>query len=448
MEKVDFSKLTGDLVTRENIEYEKSIESWNRAIKKYPLGIVFCNNIDDVKNALEWAKENNIPFRIRVGRHNYEGYSIGNDVLVIDLSKMNNIIIDEENMKVTIEGGVKNEEIYEALGVLGYPFPGGGCPTVGVVGFALGGGWGYSSRLLGLGCDNLLEVKFINSKGKIVIANEYDNSDLFWATKGCGGGNFGVVISMTFKIPQKIEMATLIDIDYPNAEKEELVYVIRTLQKKFKNLDRRMNLKTAIYNSKDKGIGVKITGLFYGHKEEANEILLPFKLPTRVNFNLSYMRVLEANRKIEYSHPPYEKYKSTGRFVFRDYDNSEIEKLIDIVSNRAEGAYYTAISFYGLGGAVKDVHKNSSAFYYRDARFIMGIQSVWEDDIFAEENIKWIKNNFKYIESITTGSFINFPFKDLKDYEEEYYGENKDKLREIRKKYDENRFFAFEQGIK
>ena len=153
------------------------------------------------------------------------------------------------------------------------------------------------------------------------------------------------------------------------------------------------------------------------------------------------MRVLEANRKIEYSHPPYEKYKSTGRFVFRDYDNCEIEKLIDIVSNRAEGAYYTAISFYGLGGAVKDVHKNSSAFYYRDARFIMGIQSVWEDDIFAEDN-------FKCIESITTGSFINFPFKDLKDYEEEYYGENKDKLREIRKKYDENRFFAFKQGIK
>ncbi len=234
MAKVDFSKLTGDVITRENIEYEKSIESWNRAIKKYPLGIVFCNNIDDVKNALEWAKENNIPFRIRVGRHNYEGYSIGNDLLVIDLSKMNNIFIDEENMKVTIEGGVKNEEIYEALGVLGYPFPGGGCPTVGVVGFALGGGWGYSSRLLGLGCDNLLEVKFVNSKGKIVIANEDDNSDLFWAAKGGGGGNFGVVVSMTFKIPQKIEMATLIDIDYPNAEKEELVYVIRTLQKSSK----------------------------------------------------------------------------------------------------------------------------------------------------------------------------------------------------------------------
>ena len=65
-----------------------------------------------------------------------------------------------------------------------------------------------------------------------------------------------------------------------------------------------------------------------------------------------------------------------------------------------------------------------------------------------DENIKWIKNNFKYIESITTGSFINFPFKDLKDYEEEYYGENKERLREIRKKFDENKFFFFEQIIK
>lgn len=448
MTKVDFSKLTGHLVTRDSLEYEKSIESWNRAIKKYPLGIIFCENIEDVKNALEWIKENKVPFRIRVGRHNYEGYSIENDALIIDLSKMNGIFIDEDNKKVTVEGGVKNEDIYEALGVLGYPFPGGGCPTVGLAAFTLGGGWGYSSRLLGLGCDNLLEVKFINSRGKIVIANSYDNKDLFWAAKGCGGGNFGIVLSMTFRLPEKIKMATLIEIDYKNLPREEIVYIIKTLQKTFKTLDRRMNLKTALYNSKEKGLGVKITGLFYGNKDEANEILLPFKLPTKIDFNLSYMRVLEANRRIEYSHPPYEKYKSTGRFVFRDYTDKEIENLIEIVSNKALGSYYTAISFYGLGGKVRDFKEEDSAFYYRNASFIMGIQSVWEEDSLAKENIEWVEENFKYIESITEGSFINFPYKNLKDYEEEYYGKNKERLRSIRKKYDENRFFAFEQGIK
>lgn len=52
MINVDFSKLTGQVITRENLEYEKSIESWNRAIKKYPLGIIFCTNIEDVKKCL------------------------------------------------------------------------------------------------------------------------------------------------------------------------------------------------------------------------------------------------------------------------------------------------------------------------------------------------------------------------------------------------------------
>lgn len=448
MVKVDFTKLTGDLVTRECVKYEKEIKSWNRAIKKYPLGIVFCKNIQDIKNALIWIKENKIPFTIRVGRHNYEGYSIENDALVIDLSKMKGIFIDEENKKVTIEGGVTNEDIYEALGNLDYPFPGGGCPTVGVVGLTLGGGWGYSSRLFGLTCDNLLEIKFLNSNGEIIIANEFLNKDLFWASKGCGGGNFGIVISMTFKLQNKIKKATLIDIDYKNADREELVYIIKTLQDKFKALDRRMNLKTAIYNSKEKGVGIKITGIFYGNKDEANEILLPFKFPSNIDFNLTYENALDVIRKIEYSHPPYEKYKSTGRFVFRDYSIGEIENLINIVSKKAEGAYYNAISFYGLGGAVEDINKEDSAFYYRDAKFIMGIQSVWEEDCFAEKNIKWVENNFKYVKSITEGSFINFPFKGLMDYEEDYYGKNKYKLRDVRKKYDKDRFFAFEQGIK
>ena len=71
-------------------------------------------------------------------------------------------------------------------------------------------------------------------------------------------------------------------------------------------------------------------------------------MPTRVNFNLSYMRVLEANRKIEYSHPPYEKYKSTGRFVFRDYDNSEIEKLIDMFQIEQRGHIILPYPFMDL----------------------------------------------------------------------------------------------------
>lgn len=91
--------------------------------------------------------------------------------------------------------------------------------------------------------------------------------------------------------------------------------------------------------------------------------------------------------------------------------------------------------------------KNHTAFYYRDAKFIMGFQSVWEEAEYAPMNIEWVKEKLKYINSITTGSYINFPCADIEDYEKEYYGENLEKLREVKLKYDPYEVFKFPQGI-
>ncbi|MGG7076548.1 FAD-binding oxidoreductase [Clostridium sardiniense] len=448
MKKFDYNKLTGIVITRDDFEYEESRLSWNRAIQKYPLVFVYCTEKEDIINAINWARENEVEIRVRSGCHNYEGYSTGNDVLVIDVSKMNNIHIDEEDNKVTINAGVRNRELYEATGKLGYPFPGGGCPTVGVIGFVLGAGWGYSSRLFGLACDSLVEVELIDYKGDIIIANEAENKDLFWACRGGGGGNFGVVTSMTFNLPSKIKMATLISIEYPHIDIEKNIDLIETLQNTYKTLDRRMNLKTGIYNSKEKGRGVRITGLFYGNKEEANKALEPLRnVTSRVNFDLDYITVLDANREIQDSHPDYEKYKSTGRFVCRDYTRDEIRELIKLLEDRPEGSVYAALSFYGLGGAVCDIDKDATAFYYRDAKFIMGLQSVWEEDKYAPINREWVKEQFKYMKEMTTGSFVNFPIAELPNYEDEYYGNHAEKLREVKAKYDPQNIFEFPQGI-
>lgn len=78
----------------------------------------------------------------------------------------------------------------------------------------------------------------------------------------------------------------------------------------------------------------------------------------------------------------------------------------------------------------------------------MGIQSVWEEDEYSEENKSWIIDRFEFIKTITKGSYINFPFGELEDYETEYYGENKYKLREVKAKYDPYNIFTFKQGIK
>lgn len=447
--KYDYSKLTGEVVTKENYTYDKDRIAWNRAIDKYPLVIIYCSNEEDISNAIVWSRSYSLEIRIRSGRHHYEGYSTGNDVVVIDISKINNIIVDEDKKIVKIQGGVRNREIYEALGELGYPFPGGGCPTVGVAGLALGGGWGYSSRLFGLTADNMLEVKMIDYSGDIITASKYSNEDLFWACRGAGGGNFGVVSNITFKLPEKIKMVTLINIDYKKAENEKMIKIFEIWLKFFKDLDKRINLKMGIYNSLEKGKGIMITGIFYGSKEEAEEILAPFKdVFDDVFFNLDYMVALEAYRIIQNSHPPYEKYKSSGRFVYNDFDRDTIEQIIKLVSQKAEGATYTAVSLYGLGGAVMDIDKDATAFYYRDANFIMGLQSVWEDSEYATQNIEWVKSKLAYIKLITTGAYVNFPSAELEDYEKEYFGSNSKKLKEVKRKYDPFNVFKFPQGIR
>ncbi|EEH98437.1 MULTISPECIES: FAD-binding oxidoreductase [Clostridium] len=449
MRSVDYSGLTGKIITKESFEYEESRLAWNRAIEKYPLVIIYCNNEEDVINAILWAKNNSIEIRVRSGAHSYEGYSTGNDVAVIDISKMNEIYIDENNGFARIGGGVRNREIYEALGSRNYAFPGGGCPTVGVAGLVLGGGWGYSSRFLGLACDSLIEVEMINYEGKKLILNEQSNSDLFWACKGSGGCNFGIITSMTIKLKEKIKMGTLIYINYPNISNEDNIKVIEVLQELYKNLDRRMNLKTAIYNSPERGRGVKLTGLFYGNSIEAREILNPLEnITSSIETKIEDMSILECNRWIQDSHPDYEKYKSTGRFVYRDYNYDEIKQLIEIIDAPAEGAVYTAISFYGAGGAIADVDKLDTAYYYRDAKFIMGIQSVWEKNKYADINREWVKSNFRSIEILTEGSFVNFPLDELDNYEKEYYGQNIKRLKEIKKQYDPYNVFNYPQVIK
>ena len=107
---------------------------------------------------------------------------------MIDVSKINSICIDEDRGYVKLGGGVRNREIYEALGNKGYPFPGGGCPTVGVSVLILGGGWGYSTRLFGLSCDTLIELELVNYNGEILTVNEKENEAFFWACRGGGGG--------------------------------------------------------------------------------------------------------------------------------------------------------------------------------------------------------------------------------------------------------------------
>lgn len=437
------------VVEKVDKEYEEAILNFNRAIDSKPDKIFFCKCEEEVIDAIKWCRENDREFRIRSGRHHYEGYSTGEGLIVIDISLLNKVEFNEEEETVTLEGGFRNREAYSFINGKGYLFPGGGCPTVGVAGFTLGGGWGYYGRLLGLGCDNLIEASMIDYKGDKILINKNENNDLFWAIKGGGGGNFGVITKMTFSLKEKLSHGTLISIEYENISKEENIKLINIWQELFKNLDSRMNMKMANYNSSEKGRGVKITGVFCGEKALCEEILKPLKgVNCKINMELDYLKIEECNKIIQDNHPEYESYKSGGRFLERDLSLKEIEKLLSLFDNPALGSTYSAISFYGMGGKIKEVKNSETAFAFRECNFIIGVQSVWEKEIYKEQNVLWIEEVFSKVSSLTKGSFINFPINQGENYEEAYYGENIKRLKAIKGKYDPLNIFKFPQSIK
>lgn len=439
--------LTGEIVTPFYPTYDEARQGFNRAIQRFPLIIVYCTNNKDISNAVLWSRKHCVPIRIRSGRHNYEGYSNGNCILVIDISRMNDIYIDECLGQLKVQGGITNGQVYDFVASKEYPFAGGTCPSVGVSGYSLGGGWGLSCRNFGLGCDSLQEIELINYEGCTIKANCENYCDLFWACRGAGGGNFGVVVSMTYNLLPKVKSVTLIEIDYLNVDSAEQEKFLSIWQEWLKTADDRVTLIGRIYNSIEDGLAMLIRGIFYGDCEEAKQSVEEFLSLEGANYNIESMTFFEAVTIIGSTYPPFEKFQSVSRFVAEDFTYAEREELVSIIKERPQGSVFAGISMYALGGRVSEVGTDDTAFYYRNANYIIWLETIWEEKRYAEENREWINKQFPYLEAITTGSYVNFPYGELPNYLEEYYGGHANKLMQIKKKYDPFNIFSFPQGI-
>src|SRR3954466_11392247 len=202
-------KLTGEVVRPGDPDYEAARIGWNRLYSRYPAAIVFCNVAQDVINAVQWARQEGIALRARSGRHSLDGWSSLDGGLVVDVSRMKSVTIDETAgtatvVTATVGTGLTQKETVPALGHRGFVIPTGSEGGVGLGGVVPGGGFGLLTRNLGLASDNLLAAEIVVADGprsaKVVEATEHSNSDLLWAWRGGGGGNFGIATSYTLRL--------------------------------------------------------------------------------------------------------------------------------------------------------------------------------------------------------------------------------------------------------
>ena len=162
--------------------------------------IAFCEVSADVRCCLEFARKYQVPFTCRSGGHSTAGYCLVNGGLVIDVSRMDDIYVDPGARTARVGAGANFHKVNAILESYGLHVPGGGCPEVGVAGYMQGGGYGFTSRMFGIHCDNVLQVELMLADGTIVRANSVEHADLYWAVRGGTGNNFGVLLATTYQL--------------------------------------------------------------------------------------------------------------------------------------------------------------------------------------------------------------------------------------------------------
>src|SRR6185437_6908711 len=208
--------LTGHLVVPGDAAYPDSTLLFNELYATQPAAIAYCATAADVQRCVAYARAHDVQLTARSGGHSYAGYS-SCPGLVIDVSSLSDVSVDSGSQQATVGAGAQLIDIYSTLGGSGVLLPGGSCPTVGIAGLALGGGIGVFGRAYGMTCDNIASLQMVTADGSLRRCSPSSNSDLYWASQGGGGGNFGIVTSFTFTV-HPIPSAALFTLEWPWAE--------------------------------------------------------------------------------------------------------------------------------------------------------------------------------------------------------------------------------------
>ena len=189
----------GSIIHADAPDYDEARTIFNAMIDRRPAVIAQCTSVNDVAQAIRTARNHGLEIAVRGGGHGVSGQAVVDDGMVIDLRRMNQVTVDQEQRIAVIQGGATIGHLDRATEPFGLATTGGRVSTTGVGGFVLGGGGGWMDRKFGLASDNLVSVELVTADGESVVASEAENPELFWALHG-GGGNFGIATAITLRL--------------------------------------------------------------------------------------------------------------------------------------------------------------------------------------------------------------------------------------------------------
>ncbi len=440
----------GDLLRPGDADYEDARVVWNGMAARKPGLIARCAEVSDVQNAIRAGSQAGILTAIRCGGHSLAGFSTCEGGMVIDLSKMRQVVVDPEARRARFAGGCLLGSVDTTTQKAGLVFPSGVVSHTGAAGLILGGGTGWLTRRFGLSCDNVEGFTLVTADSSIVRCNAKENVDLFWALRG-GGGNFGVVTEFEVKL-HPLTAVVLAEGLTPEPGIRPLLEYWRDFMAEAPldlkwNIDLRLAAHTQKVPVELRGRPVAGNSLVWTGDPEAGRPYLERALsmcnPDSVRSRILSFLDLQTMADSDFPHGR-RYYTKSGYFTW--LDNTTIDRLMEAVATIPSPE--TQIEFAYLGGAAAQVAADETAFGDRSAPFIMNLLANWPEASADDGNIGWVRGLFhKLRPAMKPGVYINFMSGDEQDRVPEAYHQRWDRMVGVKSHYDPNNFFRLNQNV-
>ncbi len=412
-----------------------------------PQAIAFCESLADVQKTVRWARKHNVHIVPRSGGHSYGGYSTTSGVIV-DVSRLHAVSV-AANGRAATGAGAHLLAVDTALANRGRMIPAGTCPTVGIAGLTQGGGIGLSGRKFGLTCDHLVEATVVLADGSAVVANAHSHPDLYWALRGGGGGNFGIVTRFVFRTHPASTVSTY-SMEWPWSDAKQVVQAWQAFAPHAPDaLSSVLNVNAAAGSSAPPQI--TSAGQFFGSEQALRTLLAPLlNAGTPSRFATKTRTFLEAVH--------YWGGGATGRATFAAKSSisnaplsaAGIDALLHQIEDRRNSGTGSGIVLLdSWGGAINRVPKTATAFVHRNALFSMQYLAYWNAGAAAAPNLAWLRRCFAALRPyVSPFAYQNYIDPELPNSQHAYYGSNLARLRQVKRKYDPHNVFHFRQSIR
>lgn len=438
--------LHGSLLRPDDPGYDAARSLWNGMVDQRPALIARCLGAADVMAALAHARRHGLKVTVRGGGHGVAGKAVRDGALMLDLSALRGVRVDPQRRTARVEPGARLGDLDAEAQAFGLAVPAGVDSRTGVAGLTLGGGQGYLSRSFGLTVDNLVGADVVTADGTLHHVSASDRPDLFWALRG-GGGGFGVVTSFEFQLHPAGPEVMCAQIFHPA---EDAAAVLRG----YRDFMAGAPDAVAIYaifahlppvapfpeSHQGKPV-VALVGCHSGDIEAGRRALAPLADIGEPVFSvLAPLPYRTLQSSFDAGAP------DGGRFYWKSaYLKGLDDDAIDVVAARA-GALpgpYSIVFLEPLGGAVARVANDSTAFVHRQAAWSFGISSGWSDPAADQTVIEWTREFHRAMTPFGTGgTYVNYQDFDERESQNAAFGGNRERLAEIRRRYDPEGLFG------